>query len=96
MLKEELEHVLKITDRAEKMGIMFFDRISLKMDLEVAHEKFNLRLKDLLQADDFNFSHDVIGIQHYLDRETKEFTEFFLPRFSCTNIKEHSNINCLF
>ncbi|EGO2601790.1 hypothetical protein [Enterococcus faecalis] len=86
MTREELSYMFKITERAEELGIMIFDRISLKMDLEIANKQFDLRLKDLLDADDFNFSHDIVGIQNYIDRETKQFTELFLPRFASSNI----------
>ena len=33
MKKEELKDIFQIVERANNMGIMFFDRISLKMDL---------------------------------------------------------------
>lgn len=33
MKKEELIDIFQIVERANNMGIMFFDRISLKMDL---------------------------------------------------------------
>lgn len=64
MKKEELIDMFQIVERANNMGIMFFDRISLKMDLSVAHQEFNLRLKALLISDDVNFAHDVVGIQN--------------------------------
>ncbi|MEJ4946674.1 hypothetical protein SKA80_14825, partial [Enterococcus faecium] len=41
MKKEELIDMFQIVERANNMGIMFFDRISLKMDLSVAHQEFN-------------------------------------------------------
>ncbi len=44
MKKEELIDMFQIVERANNMGIMFFDRISLKMDLSVAHQEFNLRI----------------------------------------------------
>ncbi|BDP65504.1 hypothetical protein EfmAA94_32840 (plasmid) [Enterococcus faecium] len=61
MKKEELIDIFQIVERANNMGIMFFDRISLKMDLSVAHQEFNLRLKALLNSDDVNFAHDVVA-----------------------------------
>lgn len=64
------------------MGILAFDKMSLLMDLEVATEKFNLRLEELSNADAFNFAHDICGIQNNINRVTKEFENFFIPRFS--------------
>ncbi|HHA5789729.1 TPA: hypothetical protein ACOBID_001770 [Enterococcus faecium] len=82
MKKEELLDMFQIAERADNMGIMFLDRISLKMDLDIAHQAFNLRLKDLLNADDFNFTHDIVGIQKHIDRENKRMVDGFLPRYS--------------
>lgn len=82
MKKEELLDMFQIAERADNMGIMFLDRISLKMGLDIAHQAFNLRLKDLLNADDFNFTHDIVGIQKHIDRENKRMVDGFLPRYS--------------
>ena len=51
--------------------------------LESADEYFNMRLEDWLNADNFNFAHDVVGIVQNADR-TKFPAEFsrFLPRFA--------------
>ncbi len=71
-----------IAERAENKGLMAFDRLSLMMDLECADDEFNLRLDELLQADNFNFSHDIVGIQNNLNRETKKMENFFVPRYA--------------
>ncbi|MDH2775740.1 DUF6874 family protein [Enterococcus faecium] len=52
------------------------------MDLSIAHQEFNLRLKALLNSDDVNFAHDVVGIQNHIDRESKRMGDEFLPRYS--------------
>ena len=70
-----------IAQRAENMNLLMFDRLSLMMDLEEADKQFNLKLEELLNADDLNFSHDIAGIQNNINRETKDFN-FFVPRFS--------------
>lgn len=80
-MNKEFELLGKIADRAEKLNLLMFDRISLLMDMEEAHKQFDLRLEDLLNADDLNFAHDIIGIQKHINRETKDFN-FFLPRFA--------------
>lgn len=77
------ECFMKICERAEKCGYRG-DKQSLIMDLESANLKFNLRLKDLLEADDFNFMHDIYGIVNNIVRDewpAKDFG-FFVPRFA--------------
>lgn len=80
--KERFEKIVAIAKRAEEMNLLLFDRMSLLMDLECVDNEFNLRLDDLLNADNFNFSHDIVGIQNNLNRQTKEMENFFLPRFA--------------
>jgi hypothetical protein len=41
-----------------------------------------LRLRDLLRADDFNFTHDVFGIRRHLNRETGHLENHFVPRYA--------------
>lgn len=52
------------------------------MDVTCAHQDCGLRLDDLPIADDFNFAHDVFGINRHLDHNTLKLTDYFLPRFS--------------
>lgn len=54
----------------------------IRMDITVCHESNPLDLKRLLGADDFNFMHDISGINKHLSHETFELTGFFVPRFS--------------
>ncbi len=82
MKKESYELIMKIVERAEEKGLLMFDRLSLMMDLECCIDLFELRLEDFLNADDFNFSHDIVGIQNNLNRETKKMDNFFIPRFA--------------
>jgi len=54
-----------------------------QMNVSACHASGNpLRLADLLAADDFNFAHDVFGIDRHLDRETGALLEHFSPRFT--------------
>jgi len=80
--KENLKVIAKIVERADKSGLLMFDRISLMMDLECATNEFELRLDDLLNADDFNFTHDICGIQKNINRTNKKIENFFIPRFA--------------
>lgn len=82
--KERFMMYVEIAKRAEEMEIYNGERMILLMDLESADNHFNLRLEDLLKADDVNFGHDVIGIMNNINRTefpAKDFG-FFVPRFS--------------
>jgi hypothetical protein len=39
-------------------------------------------LQRLLEADDANFLHDILGIQRHIDMSTGELRDCFLPRFA--------------
>lgn len=73
-----------ICARAKAMGIMKGDAIGAIMDIDSADQKFNLRLDEFLEADNFNFAHDFIGIQENIVRESFQATDFgyFVPRFA--------------
>lgn len=54
-----------------------------RMNISACHASGNpLRLADLLAADDFNFAHDVFGIDRHICRDTGAMLNFFSPRFS--------------
>ncbi len=65
------------------------DRLSVRMDISSVHETLGLRLEDLLEADDFNFTHDVFGIRKHLDRSEYpgKLMDFFRPRFAKLELK---------
>lgn len=73
----------QICERAEKLGYNG-ERLSLMMDIESADLKFNLRLEEMLNADDWNFVHDINGIMHNIVRDKFPATDFgfFVPRFA--------------
>lgn len=59
------------------------NRMSAAMDVTAVHANGNpLRLDDLLAADDFNFLHDLVGIENHLDRDTGTLRNCFVPRFT--------------
>lgn len=78
--------IAQIVSRAMKISKGFGvkrDRLSLSMDITACHLNGNsLRLADLLAADDFNFCHDVFGIERRMDRSTGHLLDCFRPRFS--------------
>jgi len=84
---EDAALIEQIVDRHEALFQRLFpaqpfDRLSASMDLTATHlNGCPLRLKDLLEADDFNFAHDVGGIARHIDRSTGQLTRCFLPRF---------------
>lgn len=82
MNKENFEKIVKIAERAESMGMLAFDRISLIMDLEYVNEQFNLRLDDFFNASKLDFAHDIYGIQNNFNRQTLKMENCFVPRFT--------------
>lgn len=83
---EEILIIGKIANRAENYFVKNdFDvpKMALMMDIEAVHYNgCELRLKELLAADDANFIHDVMGIITKIDRETGELTDCFVPRYA--------------
>ena len=80
--KEKFMMYVKIAQRAEGMNLYKGERITFLMDIEHADKAFNLRLEDLLNADDANFTHDVVGIVANIDRSNPTDFNFFVPRFA--------------
>lgn len=80
--KEKFMMYVKIAQRAEGMDLYKGERITFLMDLENADNVFNLRLEDLLNADDGNFVHDIVGIVNNIDRSNPTDFNFFVPRFA--------------
>lgn len=59
------------------------DRLELAMDLTACHSNGTpLDLARLLQADEFNFLHDIYGINRHIDRSTGQLNNHFRPRFA--------------
>ena len=83
---DERKAIYEIGDRiwTEIPGANKTDLISWIMDIIAVHAKTPLDLDRLLRADAFNFAHDVLGINHHLNRETCELDGRFLPRFAKT------------
>lgn len=79
---EKLNLIAKICTRAENMGIRKGSRTTATLDVDLAADHFKMRLSDWLEADDFNFAHDFVGIQNHIDRVQKTFDNRFLPRFA--------------
>lgn len=84
MNKDRFAKYVKICERAESLGITTGDRTNSLMDIESADLKFNLRLDDWLNADEFNFVYDFCGIQNHIVGDDFPATDFnhFVPRFA--------------
>ncbi len=84
--KEDAAIIEKIADRAIKAAMgagWMYDPVGARMDITACHRNGTpLRLDELLDADDFNFSHDVFGIRRNLDRTTGKLLNHFCPRFA--------------
>lgn len=80
--KEKLEAIGRIMDRAQSLGIMLQTpnpRVTLMMDLDYALD--DVQIKKLEGFSDESFSHDIIGIQHYMNRDNLTLEDdMFVPR----------------
>lgn len=54
--------------------------LTFLMDITACHKANPLNLEKLLNFDNSNFMHDVMGINQHLDRETAELKDCFWPR----------------
>ena len=81
--KTEYKLIVEIVKRVGTDGYLHeIDNISLQMDLVAVHRQFPLQLSNLLDADDFNFYHDICGIMRHMNRETALLEDCFLPRYA--------------
>ena len=84
--KEDTELTHKCAKRAvELYAECGHDNVSLldvDMDIRATHMTCPLKLAELLEADGFNFMHDITGINRHLNRATGELENCFLPRFA--------------
>ena len=87
LTKEDYELCDKITKRAMEMELYPSNyRVTAMMDIQNAAKYFNMRLDEWLEAEDFDFAHDVIGIARAINRVEYPVNfnndPLFLPRFS--------------
>jgi hypothetical protein len=80
--REEATLIAKIVQRAMPLcADLEIDVATLTMDLTAAHLNGTpLDLERLLEARDFDFEYDVLGIHRHIDRRTGRLTQCFLPR----------------
>lgn len=76
------ELILRIVDRAQ-LHFPDRERRHIYTDIvAVIAGGVPLRLEDWLAADDFNFVHDIVGIERHLNRQTFQLMQCFTPRFA--------------
>lgn len=78
--------IVALAERAVKIASRCGDtypKIDIIMDLTACHANGTLLdLAGLLEADDFNFAHDVWGIGDHIDRVSGKLTRCFVPRYA--------------
>jgi hypothetical protein len=70
-----LAQLERILDRAKPA-----DRMALAMDLAAVNATCPIDGGKLVAFPDFDFWHDISGIQRHIDRTTGKLGDFFLPR----------------
>lgn len=82
--KDDYSIISKIIDRGILLKIINTNRVTAFIDLTKGIEYFDIDVNQLYNADDFNFCHDIIGIQNNINRTTGKFENCFIPRYSNT------------
>jgi len=81
--QKKVNLIMDIVDRGwEEMKSNYRDKLEMMLDIETADRDCPLKLQELLDADDFNFYHDILGIRRNLNRKTKQLENCFLPRYA--------------
>lgn len=84
--RDELALIGKIVERWEVSEYWHNrKRQTVLMDLCACQNSCPLNLPALLHADDFNFIHDMVGIERHMNRRNGKLEGCFLPRFAITD-----------
>lgn len=80
--KSDAKLIKKIALRAQSNVLTgSYDPLTCRMDLMAVHcNGCPLDLQKLLEADDFDFVHDLHGIFKHINRSTAQLERCFLPR----------------
>jgi len=80
--KEDVLKTVAIIKRASRL-LKGVDTMSMQMSLQACHTHgCEIKLDELLQADDGNLLHDVCGIDNNINKETGELENCFVPRYA--------------
>ncbi len=82
LTNEEYGKILKICDRASDMEISKSGIVTLITDVYSVAKNYDIDLNALYQAPDYDFAHDIRGIQAHINRFTGLLDDGFVPR--CT------------
>lgn len=89
--KADRARIEKVAHRAVAAGAnaeVHVNWFSVFLAVSMVHARTPLALQELLEADDFNFNHDVFGILRHIDGHSGELRDCFVPRFSASNRKD--------
>lgn len=84
-MKHDSDTIIAIAQRAsDHLATLNFEYsvMDCYMDIVNAHKQVPLMLADLLEADDSNFYHDVLGIRRHINRKTCKLEGCFMPRYA--------------
>ena len=80
---DEHKIIMAIAKRAQGIEGLYGNIMHVSMNISACHANgCPLDLQRLLDADDFNFCHDVAGIDRHINRDNGQLENFFLPRFA--------------
>ena len=85
-MKDRFQKIYEISLRAKQL-FPEIDRVTIMIDIENADKQFNLRLDELLNADEYEFAHDICGIYKNMERDIESpnygrVGNLFVPRFA--------------
>ena len=79
--QEMISSIAERAIRAARKVSIEYPFVDAMMDITAVHANgMPLRLAELLEADDFDFNHDIFGIRRHLDRQTGTLRDCFVPR----------------
>lgn len=86
LTKTDYELISQIVARAQRLGFYENNRVTAFIDVQKAAKHFNMRLEKWLNAEDYDFTHDILGIYKAINRVVYpvDFSNdpYFLPRFA--------------
>jgi hypothetical protein len=78
----ELELIGAIVERYVEIIKPEREKTAILMDVMLTHYTIGLKLEEMVNGPQYDFVHDMMGIQKHLDRQTGAMLDCFLPRFA--------------
>lgn len=89
MMNTSSRAVIEVQAAIAQRALTLFDeagipvtKLELLMDVDNVHAICPLRLRELLEASDGDFAHDLMGIYRHFNRQTKQMQDGFTPRYA--------------